>query len=168
MKTRLEKQTCLMNFFRRHSPCLPRWFCCLILASAFCLKAMAQNYSADWHKIAGGGGTSTGGVYSVSSTIGQHDAGGPLIGNTYSLYGGFWSLITVVQTVGLPNLTITHSGASVVVSWANTGNYTLQQNGSPATSSWVNSSYTVTTLNGLNSVTMTPSSGDLFFRLKNP
>ena len=35
----------------------------------------AQSYSIDWFKIAGGGGTSTGGVYSVSGTIGQHDAG---------------------------------------------------------------------------------------------
>jgi len=35
----------------------------------------AQTYSIDWYKIAGGGGTSTGGVYAVSGTIGQHDAG---------------------------------------------------------------------------------------------
>ena len=36
----------------------------------------AQSYSIDWYKIAGGGGTSTGGVYSVSGTIGQNDAAG--------------------------------------------------------------------------------------------
>jgi len=30
----------------------------------------AQNYTIDWQKIAGGGGTSTGGVYTVSGTIG--------------------------------------------------------------------------------------------------
>ena len=33
------------------------------------------DYAFDWHTIAGGGGTSTGGVYSVSGTVGQHDAG---------------------------------------------------------------------------------------------
>jgi hypothetical protein len=35
----------------------------------------AQNYSITWSKIAGGGGTSTGGVYSVSGTLGPPDAG---------------------------------------------------------------------------------------------
>ena len=38
----------------------------------------AQTYSIDWYKIAGGGGTSTGGTYAVSGTIGQPEAGGPL------------------------------------------------------------------------------------------
>ena len=40
--------------------------------------SFAQQYSIDWYKIAGGGGTSTGGTYAVSGTIGQHDAGGPM------------------------------------------------------------------------------------------
>ena len=39
--------------------------------------ALAQTYSIDWYTIDGGGGTSTGGVYSVSGTIGQPDAGRP-------------------------------------------------------------------------------------------
>ena len=42
----------------------------------FALNASAQSYAIDWHTIDGGGGTSTGGVYAVSGTIGQHDAGG--------------------------------------------------------------------------------------------
>jgi hypothetical protein len=33
-------------------------------------SASAQSYSIDWFTIDGGGGTSTGGVYSVSGTIG--------------------------------------------------------------------------------------------------
>ena len=55
--------------------------------------SQAQSYSIDWYKVAGGGGTSTGGTYSVSGTIGQHDAGGPMTGGSYSLTGGFWALI---------------------------------------------------------------------------
>ena len=35
----------------------------------------AQTYALDWSTIDGGGGTSTGGVYAVSGTIGQPDAG---------------------------------------------------------------------------------------------
>jgi hypothetical protein len=130
--------------------------------------AHAQSYSIDWYKIAGGGGTSTGGVYSVSGTIGQHDAGGPMTGGNYSLTGGFWALISVVQTAGLPNLTITLAGDSVIVSWPDSGSYTLQQNANLAGGSWTTSGYTITTSNGTNSVTITPPTGNLFFRLKQP
>ena len=38
--------------------------------------AFAKQYTIDWYKIAGGGGTSTAGVYSVSCTIGHPDASG--------------------------------------------------------------------------------------------
>jgi hypothetical protein len=140
----------------------------MLLTSGFYV-ARAQNYSIDWYKIAGGGGTSTGGTYQVSGTIGQHDAGGPMTGGNYSLTGGFWALISVVQTAGLPNLTITFVGPnSVVVSWPNTGSYTLQQNSNLAGGSWITSGYTITTSNGTNSVTIMPPTGNLFFRLKQP
>jgi hypothetical protein len=128
----------------------------------------AQQYSIAWSKIAGGGGTSTGGVYSVSGTIGQPDASGAMSGGSYSLTGGFWSLISVVQTAGLPNLVITHSGSSVIVSWPVTGSYTLQQTANLAAGSggWATSGYSITTANGTNSITITPPLGNLFFRLK--
>ena len=48
-----------------------------------------------------------------------------MTGGSYSLTGGFWSLISVVQTAGLPNLTITQAGNSVIVSWPNTGSLYL-------------------------------------------
>ena len=138
-----------------------------ILLFAFCLRASAQSYSIDWHKIAGGGGTSTGGVYQITGTIGQHEAGGPLTGGNYSLTGGFWSLISAVQTPGLPDLTITHSGNSVIVSWPATGSYTLQQNPNlSAPGSWATSGYPITTTDGTNRITITPPTGNLFFRLK--
>ena len=53
-------------------------FC--VLTSTFCLRAMGQQYSINWFKVAGGGGTSAGGAYQVSGTIGQPDAGGPMTG----------------------------------------------------------------------------------------
>jgi hypothetical protein len=74
-------------------------------------------YSIDWSTIDGGGGTSTGGVYSVSGTLGQPDAGGPMTNGQYSVTGGFWSLIKVVQTPGAPLLSITHAGNPAIVSW---------------------------------------------------
>jgi len=132
--------------------------------------SFAQSYTIDWYKVSGGGGTSSNGQYIVSGTIGQHDAGGPMTGGTYSLTGGFWALISVVQTPGTPNLIITFVGPnSVVVSWPDTGNYTLQQNNNlAATAGWTTNSYTITTANGTNSITITPPTGNLFFRLYNP
>jgi hypothetical protein len=142
----------------------------VIAALLLPVAASAQSYSINWYKISGGGGmNSTGGAYSVSGTIGQHDAGGPMTGGGYQLTGGFWALISVLQTPGLPNLTITFvSPDSVKVSWPNTGTYTLQQNSNLAGGSWATSGYTVTTANGTNSITITPPTGNLFFRLSNP
>jgi hypothetical protein len=129
----------------------------------------AQSYSVDWFKVSGGGGTGSNGQYSVNGTIGQTDAGGPMTGGNYSLTGGFWSLISVVQTPGVPNLTLAFVGPnSVSVSWPNTGSYTLLSNGNLATTNWVSYGGTVTTTNGISSVTITPTTGNLFFRLSQP
>jgi hypothetical protein len=132
-------------------------------------SAIAQTYTVDWYKIAGGGGTSTGGTYQVTGTIGQPDASGAMTGGQYSVTGGFWSLISVVQMPGVPNLLIVPNGAnSVKILWPDpaTNSFTLQQNGNLATANWVTSGYAITTASGTNSITITPPTGNLFFRLK--
>ena len=100
----------------------------------------AQSYSIDWSKIAGGGGTSTGGVYAVSGTIGQHDAGGPLTNGPYSVTGGFWVLPIAVQTPGAPTLTIAPFGLGQArISWSPpTPGFTLQSTDSLSPTNWVN------------------------------
>jgi len=130
--------------------------------------SFAQSYSIDWYKIAGGGGTSTGGPmigtnYSVSGTIGQPDASGAMSGGNYSVTGGFWSLIQVIQTPGAPTLNITLVGNQAIVSWdpSATG-WTLQTNSSLATGTWGN--YLGSVAN--NSATNAPPTGTVFFRLK--
>jgi hypothetical protein len=139
-------------------------FALLIPAVSF-----AQAYSIDWYKVAGGGGTSTGATYQVTSTIGQPDAGGAMSGGPYSVTGGFWSLIAVVQTAGLPNLSIAHSSNSVIVSWPNTASCTLRTNNNLVTvSDWNAYGGTVSTSNGTNSITISPPTGKLFFRLSQP
>jgi hypothetical protein len=143
--------------------------CFCFLLFALCFWAWGQ-YSIDWSTIDGGGGTSTGGVYSVSGTVGQHDAGNAMSGGNYTVTGGFWSLLAVVQTPAAPLLTITHSGNSVIVSWpASPGGFTLHQNGNLANAAgWSNYGGTVSTNNGVNSITLTAPVGTLFFRLSNP
>ncbi len=48
-------------------------------------------YDLAWHTIDSGGGTSEGGDFLLSGTIGQHDAGEPMTGGDFSLVGGFWA-----------------------------------------------------------------------------
>jgi hypothetical protein len=65
------------------------------VAGLTALAALAQ-YSMDWSTLDGGGGTSTGGVYAVTGTIGQPDAG-TMIGGNYTLAGGLWGVIAAIQ-----------------------------------------------------------------------
>jgi len=146
-------------------------FAALILAGlAFsALTVAAQSYTIDWYKIAGGGGTSTGGTYSVSGTIGQPDASGAMSGGNYSVTGGFWALVQVVQSPGAPTLYISHSGNSVTIYWQNVTGWTLHQSSNLTTpmSSWAASS-APTPANGTNSLTIANPSGNVFYRLTNP
>lgn len=114
--------------------------CLCAAAVALCLCVHAQ-YSIDWSKIAGGGGTSTGGVYGVSGTIGQHDAGGPMTNGSYSIVGGFWVLPQAVQTTNAPTLSIVPASPGfATVSWSpGTPGFVLQENLNLGTTNWVNS-----------------------------
>jgi len=127
------------------------------------MNGLAQNYSINWYKVSGGGGTSTGGTYQVNDTIGQHDASSEMTGGNYSLTGGFWALFAV-QTPGAPLLTITHIGSKAIVSWdPSVTGWTLQTNVNLATpATWGN--YLGPIVN--NSATNSPPPNDLFFRLK--
>src|SRR5256884_9286743 len=100
----------------------------LLLLTLGLLSVEAQNYSIDWFTIDGGGGTSTGGVYSVSGTIGQPDAG-HMSGGNYTLDGGFWGVFAV-QVPGSPLLRIVRSVTNtVVIAWpAPSTGFNLQQN----------------------------------------
>ena len=135
------------------------------LAFACCLSALAQSYSINWYKIAGGGGTSTNGQYSLSGTIGQPDASGAMTGGNYSLTGGFWALISVVQSPGAPTLYISHAGNTVTVYWQNVSGWVLQQSGSinPPVSWTQNNSWT--TIGGTNYLQLVSPTGKQFYRL---
>ncbi len=54
-------------------------------------RAAAHEYQITWYTIDGGGGTSAGGSFELTGTIGQHDASAARVGGTYSHRGGFWT-----------------------------------------------------------------------------
>jgi hypothetical protein len=139
--------------------------CALIFGAA--VEMRAQSYSIDWYKIAGGGGTSSNGTYVVSGTIGQADAGS-MSGGNYSLTGGFWSLLSLVQTPGAPILNINYAGGNAVISWQLPApNYLLENNPICATNGWATVSQTSYVTNG-NTVSVTvnpPLNGMKYFRM---
>jgi hypothetical protein len=140
------------------------------LLSALCFPAGGQSYSIDWHTIDGGGGTSTGGVYSVSGTIGQPDAGA-MSGGNYTLQGGFWGVIAAVQTPGAPYLTVFRTPTNTVaVTWPSpsTG-WTLQQNTNSVSSvNWSNATSGIQDDGITKTLIVNPPAGNRFYRLIKP
>jgi hypothetical protein len=135
------------------------------LCSLLCLPALAQ-FAIPWHTVDGGGGTSAGGVYSVSGTIGQPDASPPAHAGGYTLVGGFWALPQLVQTPGAPTLYITNAAPGfALISWtpATDTNWVLQERLSLTTGAWTNSSSGAT-----NPVTVPATLPTKFYRLFKP
>ena len=131
---------------------------------AFC--ARAQTYNIDWFTIDGGGGTSTGGVYSVSGTIGQPDAG-HMSGGNYTIDGGFWGIIAAIQTPGSPLLRVVLSSTNtVIVAWPSpSSGFSLQQNAAVGTTNWSGVTNPVSVVGSENQVIIAPSLGNSFYRL---
>ena len=139
--------------------------CVYLLQSAFYLCTWAQPYAIDWHTIDGGGGTSTGGVYSVSGTIGQPDAGPTMTNGQYAVTGGFWALPQAVQAPGAPLLSITAASPGfATILWApDTAGFVLQETMSLAPTNWMNST------SGSMSPVVVPADGQKkFYRLYKP
>jgi hypothetical protein len=71
-------------------------FCCATLLLTTAARAQSGGiFDLSWNTIDGGGGTSSGGAFVLSGTIGQPDAGPTMTGTSsggvvFSLSGGFW------------------------------------------------------------------------------
>lgn len=145
------------------------WFGAVMFQIVLCSPSFAQSYSLDWFTMDGGGGTSTGGVYSISGTIGQPDAGPRLSGGGYAVEGGFWGMIAAVATPGAPLLSIFATTTNtVVVSWPSpsTG-FNLQVNTDLSTTNWASAGLPMD--NGTNKfLIVNPPVGNRFYRLANP
>jgi len=138
-----------------------RWALFVLLV---CNSAFAQ-YSIDWFTVDGGGGTTSDGVYEISGTIGQPDAGYVITGD-YAIEGGFWSDLEAAPE--LPGLTIELvSPSSVLVSWPAPANgFVLQQNTNVTTTNWVAVTNPPVVANGEKQVTVSPLVGNRYYRLK--
>ena len=140
----------------------------LLVLAAWCLVLpVSAQYSIDWSKIAGGGGTTTNGQFSLSGTIGQIDASA-MSGANYSLNGGFWSLLSAMQTPGAPLLSLSRTATNtVVISWPfpATG-FGLEENSSLGTTNWTSVTNAVQNNGSYQWVIVPATSGPKWFRLK--
>ena len=79
-----------MNERKRLAPLLAA--ATLSLTAAFAQVAGPEGaFDLSWHTFDSGGGTSNGGTFEVTGTIGQPDAGPALAGGVYQVLGGFWA-----------------------------------------------------------------------------
>lgn len=66
-----------------------------LLLAIFTTVALAQSgggLDLAWSAVAGGGGDSAGGSFTVQGSIGQHDAAGPAMrGAKFEMRSGFWA-----------------------------------------------------------------------------
>jgi hypothetical protein len=132
------------------------------------MEGLAQSFSIDWFTIDGGGGTSAGGVYSLSGSIGQPDAG-TMSGGNYTLDGGFWG-VAAVQTPGAPLLSVVRSNNNVVISWPLPASGFLldQVTALTASPSWMQVAFPYQTNATHIYVTVPMPSGTKYYRLRKP
>src|SRR5678815_5636557 len=81
-----------MNFRRPTTFMNSTFLPAALIGLSLCVSA--ADFSISWFTIDGGGNTSTGGVYSVSCTIGQPDAGGATAGVSLAPGGTAWAMIS--------------------------------------------------------------------------
>ena len=139
-----------------------RWVAFALLV---CNSAFAQ-YSIDWFTVDGGGGTSGVGVYEISGTIGQPDAGSVGAGN-YVIEGGFWSDLEAVPEPGPPGLAIELVSPGVIlITWpAPSTGYVLQQSTNLTTTNWLAVTNPAMVVNGEMQITVSPTVGNRYYRL---
>lgn len=138
----------------------------ILLALFIPALSQAQNYSMAWSAVGGSGGTGSSGPYSVASTVGQANAGGPMSAGNYDSTVGFW------EVAGGPGLTIRFVAPdTVVISWPvpELGCFALEVTSSLSPPSvWDAVPATVTFANGVDQVTTTLTGRMQYYRLVSP
>jgi hypothetical protein len=144
------------------------WLLILTLGSLLTPALHAQSggaFDLGWSKIAGGGGTSAGGAFAVSGTIGQPDASGPMTGGKFTLTGGFWPLPIAVQSENAPTLVILSAAPGwATISWSPAmSGFVLQASPMLTPPAWTN------VLSGAtNPITVRAALSARFYRLAKP
>jgi hypothetical protein len=120
----------------------------------------AEPYGVDRYLFTGGGGTSSGGGYTLTSSIGQPEAG-KLTGGAFTLEGGFWPGL-IVPSEAAPTLLIEPAGLMVAISWwPEAGGFVLEASNELSPAAWQEGPPG-------NPVAIPVATQTRFFRLKKP
>ncbi len=120
-------------------------------------------YAIHWYSTDAGGGTSSGGSYTLSGTIGQPDAG-TLTGGSYTLQGGFWPGLVVPSPGETPTLFILLSSGNIIISWVPASpDFSLEQSSTLLVGSWG-----AVPNGGANPARIPLNSAPTFYRLRKP
>lgn len=132
-----------------------------VLAVLALSAAQAQEFSAAWFSVDGGGGLSVGGGYVLFGTVGQPDAASPSTGGGFTLTAGFVPGLGVQETA--PSLSIDASSPGQVrLVWEDpAGDYVLQQAATLDAGAWVD-----TPAGGVSPVVLTAMESGRFYRLR--
>ncbi len=125
-------------------------------------------YVIPWYTMDSGGGTSSGGAYELSGTIGQSDVG-KSAGGDYELVAGFWAFAFVVQGDAGPKLKIRYlSPTEALIYWdADAPPAILQRSTDLADAAgWTDDPGTPVFEDGEYRLIVTPLDGIRFYRLR--
>jgi hypothetical protein len=140
----------------------------LAVLSASLAGACAEEFRINWYSVDGGGGTSAGADFVLTSTIGQADAGF-LSGGEYSLAGGFWTVVTGVVSPPEPGPRLMVSlgpDGAVILQWPSSATgFVLQHSSRLTPNSWSDSDIPVDDDGISRSVILERPAELLFFRL---
>jgi streptogramin lyase len=107
-------------------------------------------------------GTGTNALFYLPEGIALGTSGDLYVADTYN------NSVRFGRIVSGPAIQITLLGGQVLLSWPNTGSYTLQATTNLSAPNWIGYGGTVMTTNGTSSVTVTPPTENMFFRLSDP
>jgi len=126
-------------------------------------------YAVDWFKISAGGGTSLGGDFSMSGTVGQSDVG-TMDGGDYALQGGFWGLTPRAPAPSRPVLSVVPTGTNtVVLSWPSLSiQFVLEESGRVNPGVWTAVDAAPFRAGARWLAVVPRSAGSKFYRLRSP
>lgn len=129
-------------------------------------SSAVADYAVDWFKVSSGGGSSQGGDYSLSGTVGQTGIG-TISASNFAIEGGFWGLAPRSFAPQPPTLFIRISTNQVVISWvASVGQFVLEQSGTVDASEWTPVSAPSTQVGARWLITIPLSPESRFYRLR--
>lgn len=143
----------------------------LHLLAASALAAPAQPVLS-WFTLDAGGGAQASASYVLNATLGQGEVDGPAPASaSYRIVPGFWALENLGPATGLPELTVTRSGANVILSWTSpaTG-FVLEHTDAldALPGSWSNTTGVINDNGSVKTLTVPHNLAKRFYRLRKP